>query len=60
MPGGQCRGGSIVSGLADSRPVRFAVLIVAVVAGILLLKAAAARMPNGGVVGAVKTAVLSV
>ncbi len=43
----------------ESRPVRFVVLIVAVMAGFLLLKAAAQRLPNGGVPGSVKTAVLS-
>lgn len=43
-----------------SAPVQFAVLILAVIAGILALKALAARLPDGGVSGAIKTAILAV
>ncbi len=38
---------------------RWFVLIVAVIAGILLAKLLVEKLPNGGVTGAVKTAVLS-
>lgn len=43
----------------DNPFVQFLVMLFAVIAGLLAVKTLAARLPNGGITGAVKTALLA-
>lgn len=44
----------------ESRPVQFLVTVLAIMAGILLFKAAAAYLPDAGILAALKRVVMAV